>query len=220
MIKNWKLFLESSQENFDPAEFRKMTEELKNSLIKVFSRFFIGEHLLRSTGENVDSYLEQGVNIIIEQILVCFEESLRTKIFDEETAEFLMDSLYESAKVAKSIMIKRSFKEGISKLVDSFSDMIIEHKKKQDLEGEEWKQPKTVEYEDLSKGEIQKLIDDTFDNRDKNPNWKKEIEFYTSLPNFLKESVGSPEGKLELKKACEEIATLLVNFCMSILKVK
>lgn len=219
MIKKWKLFLENSNDEFE-SEFRKLAEELKTSLIRVFSKFFIGEHLLRSTGGDVDQYLEQGVIIILEQLLNSFDEILSSRNIDEETCDEIMKLLYDSAMVSKSIMIKKSFKDGIVNLVDKFTELLIQHIKKKGNEGEEWRQPQTVEYKDLSKSEIQKLIDDTFDNRDKNPNWKKELEFYTSLPNYLKESNEYVDSKSEFEKACKEAAEILVNFCLSILKVK
>jgi hypothetical protein len=211
MIKKWKLFLESN-DDFE-SEFKHHSEELKKALIKSCSRFFIGEHLLRSTGENVDEFLAQGVDIILIQILDCFNEIVSTKNFDEEIQDVLMDYLYDAAKSCRSVMIKQSFKEGISKLVDEFTKLMIDHKKKMDSEGEEWKQPKEVDEKDLSKSEIEKRINDVLDNIDNDPKWKEKIEFLRNLPNYLKESVTTATEKQEFESACREVAEILVKYC-------
>jgi hypothetical protein len=214
MIKNWKLFLENADDDYSgdvEKELKRMGQDLKNGLYLAFAPMFIGEMFLRFSGGDVKDELKRGVDIIFETIMDQFIAVLDSKEeIDEEYRDIMINGLNKSLDSAKETMIDQNFKAGISHMVDIFVEFLIDYKKSMDSEGEEWKEEKEKDYSDMSKSEINNLIDQALDDRD-----FSKVKF---LSQFLKESYNEEAFK-QIKDACKKVAELLVQFCYSALKV-
>jgi len=214
MIKNWKLFLESAEDDYSgdvEKDLKKMGQELKNGLYLAFAPMFIGEMFLRFSGKDVKDELKKGVDMIFETIMDQFIAVLDSKEeIDEEYRDIMINGLSKAVDSAKETMIDQNFKAGISHMVDIFVDFLIDYKKSMDSEGEEWREEKEKDYSDMSKSEINNLIDQALDARD-----FSKVKF---LSQFLKESYNEETFK-QIKDACRKVAELLAQFCYSALKV-
>lgn len=207
MIQNWKLFLENSNE--DDEQVRKDGEVLKTELKKNFSKLFFAEFMFRLVGDK--EQLEIGVEVITQVLVEGFIESLNTRDFNEEFKELMIDSFTSSLDEAKAVMVDESFAKGIDIMIDNFIQILIDLKKAADSEGEEWKEEKEKEYSDMSKSEINDLIDQALDDRD-----FAKVKF---LSQFLKESVDYNPEK-ELKEISKIFANLILDFVEKYSKVK
>jgi hypothetical protein len=214
MIKNWKLFLENADDDYSgdvEKDLKKLGEGLKKGLHAAFAPMFIGEMFLRFSSADVTDELKKGVDIIFETIIEQFVDVMDSKEdYEEELREVLLNALTKSLDSARETMINQSFKDGISHMVDIFVNFLIDYKKSIDNEGEEWKQEKEKDYSELSKGEINDLIDQALDSRD-----FAKVKF---LSQYLKESYNQ-EAMNQIKNICRKVAELLVQFCESALKV-
>ena len=215
MIKNWKLFLESAEDDYSgdvEKDLKKLGEELKRGLHASFAPMFIGEMFLRFSGEDVKNELRKGVDMIFETIMEQFISVLDSKEeIDEEYRDIMINGLSRSVDSAKETMINQNFKAGISHMVDIFVEFLIDYKKSIDSEGEEWKEEKEKDYSDMSKSEINDLIDQALDARD-----FSKVKF---LSQYLKESYNNEEALKQIEDACRKVAELLAQFCYSALKV-
>ena len=215
MIKNWKLFLESAEDDYSgdvEKDLKKLGEELKRGLHAAFAPMFIGEMFLRFSGEDVKNELRKGVDMIFETIMDQFISVLDSKEeIDEEYRDIMINGLSRSVDSAKETMINQNFKAGISHMVDIFVEFLIDYKKSIDSEGEEWKEEKEKDYSDMSKSEINDLIDQALDARD-----FSKVKF---LSQYLKESYNNEEAFKQIEEACRKVAELLAQFCYSALKV-
>lgn len=211
MIKNWKLFLENNHEDDDfEKTLKRLGEDLKGGLYIAFSPIFIGEIFVRASGGSSKD-LETGVEIIFSNVLNAFTDILENKDdLDEELKDNMIEFLHRSCESAKTTMTEKSFKAGISHMVDIFVNFLIDYKKAVDSEGEEWKEEKVKDYSDLSKSEINNLIDQALDARD--------FEKVKFLSQYLKESY-EQEVMSQIEEACRKAAELLVQFCISVFKV-
>lgn len=212
MIKNWKLFLESNDHDDEDIEktLKRMGEELKQGLYIAFTNIFVGELFVRLSGGGEDK-LSKGVDIIFSTVLESFTEIVYSKDnFDEELRDKMVEFLHKSCESAKQTMLEKSFKAGISHMVDIFTDFLIDYKKAIDSEGEEWKQEKEKDYSELSKSEINQLIDQALDDRD--------FEKVKFLSQYLKESYDQ-DVMGQVEEACRKAAELLVEFCAKAFKV-
>ena len=214
MIKNWKLFLESAEDDYSgdvEKDLKKMGQELKNGLYLAFAPMFIGEMFLRFSDKDVKDELKKGVDMIFETIMEQFIAVLDSKEeINEEYRDIMISGLSQAVDSAKETMIDQNFKAGISHMVDIFVDFLIDYKKSMDSEGEEWREEKEKDYSDMSKSEINNLIDQALDDRD-----FSKVKF---LSQFLKESYNEETFK-QIKDACRKVAELLAQFCYSALKV-
>lgn len=212
MIKNWKLFLESDDPEDIDGELRSQGEELKRGLNKAFAPMFVGEMELRfaknSNDPEVKAELKRGVDMIFDTIFNTFIEIIeRKEDLEPELQEIMISYLERSLESARETMINQSFKAGISHMVGVFIQLIIDYKK--DNEGEEWRQEKEKDYSEMSKSEINSLIDQALDDRD--------FEKVRMLSKYIKESKSFSTD--EIKTACEKVAELLFNFIQMALKV-
>jgi hypothetical protein len=214
MIKNWKLFLENADDDYSgdvEKDLKRMGQELKNGLYLAFAPMFIGEMFLRFSSKDVKDELKRGVDIIFETIMDQFISVLDSKEeIDEEYRDIMINGLSKAVNSAKDTMIDQNFKAGISHMVDIFVEFLIDYKKSIDSEGEEWKEEKEKDYSDMSKTEINNLIDQALDDRD-----FAKVKF---LSQFLKESYNEEAFK-QIEEACRKVAELLAQFCYSALKV-
>ena len=77
-------------------------------------------------------------------------------------------------------------------------------KKTKDSEGEEWRQSKEVDYKDMSKSEINDLIDQALDDRDFG-----KVKF---LSQYLKESFEiTDDMKAGIQKFCDTLVRFIVQ---------
>jgi hypothetical protein len=149
--------------------------------------------------------------MIFETIMEQFIAVLDSKEeINEEYRDIMISGLSKAVDSAKETMIDQNFKAGISHMVDIFVDFLIDYKKSMDSEGEEWREEKEKDYSDMSKSEINNLIDQALDDRD-----FSKVKF---LSQFLKESYNEETFK-QIKDACRKVAELLAQFCYSALKV-
>lgn len=214
MIKNWKLFLESDEPEDIEGELRTQGEELKRGLNLAFAPMFVGEMELRfaknSNDPEVKAELKRGVDMIFDTIFNTFIELIeRKEDLEPELQEIMISYLERSLESARETMINQNFKAGISHMVEVFVQFIIDYKKASDNEGEEWRQEKEKDYSEMSKSEINSLIDQALDDRD--------FEKVRMLSKYIKESISFSTD--EIKSACEKVAELLVNFIQTTLKV-
>ncbi len=211
MIKNWKLFLENFDDGSDDdANLKSNGEKLKTSLKALFGPIFLVEFVVRQTGDT--EQLSQGVDMICDVLIKSFKSVLNGREdFSEEFSEILINSFSESIESAKEIMIEESFANGIDFMVDEFINTLMDIKKSKDSEGEEWRQEKEVSYEDMTKTEINNLIDQALDQRD-----FARVKF---LSKYIKESFDY-DAKVELEKIGKEIAELIIKFVKENIPVK
>jgi len=213
MIKNWKLFLESDEPEDIEGEIRSQGEELKRGLNLAFAPMFVGEMTLRfaknSNDPEIKAELKRGVDMIFDIIFNTFVDIVEKKDLEPELQEIMISYLERSLESARETMINQNFKAGIAHMVEVFVQFIIDYKKASDNEGEEWKQEKEKDYSEMSKSEINSLIDQALDDRD--------FEKVRMLSKYIKESKSFSTD--EIRSACEKVAELLVNFTEMALKV-
>lgn len=208
MIKNWRLFLESQDD--DDANLKANGELLKVNLKNLFGPIFLVEFVVRQTGDT--SQLSEGVNMICDVLIKSFEACLSSREdFSDEFNEILLGSFSDSIESAKEIMIEESFAKGIDFMVDKFINTLMDIKKSRESEGEEWREEKEVSYEDMTKSEINNLIDQALDARD-----FKRVEF---LSKYMKESFDY-NAKVELEKIATQIAEQILDFVKENIPVK
>jgi hypothetical protein len=213
MIKNWKLFLESDEPEDIEGEIRSQGEELKRGLNLAFAPMYIGEMKLRfaknSNDPEVKAELKKGVDMIFNYIFDTFVEIMDTKDYEEGFKDMMINYLKRSLESARQTMIDQNFKAGVAHMIDIFVQFMIDYKKASDNEGEEWREEKQKDYSEMSKGEINSLIDQALDARD--------FEKVRMLSKYIKESKSFSTD--EIKSACEKVAELLANFVQISLKV-
>lgn len=200
IIKNYKLFLESLN---DDENFKKNVDELKNSLYIMLNPIFTMEKIVRTSGDTKE--LESGADALIEILFNMFIQSVNSnQDLDEEFRDLILREFDKSLKSARSIFIDKSFKEGVDKSINFLVEFLDAIKKSQESEGEEWKQAKEVDYEDMSKSEINDLIDQALDVRD--------FEKVKFLSQYLKESFEmTDEVKAGIQKFCDDLVKFIVS---------
>ena len=200
-ILSWKLFLESINND---DELKNSVSELKKALAISFESVFIIEKMTRIVGNK--QKLEEGADYLIDVIFEMFANSVYNHpSLSEEFKEIIVEKFDKSLKSNRTIFIQKSFLEGVEKSIDFLIDFLEDMKRKMNAEGEEWKQPKDLNIEDMSKSEIQELIDTALDNRD-----FKQVEF---LAKYLKESFElKEEDKEKIGQFIDRLVDLIANF--------
>jgi len=180
-IKNYKLFLESLSDN---DEFKKQVKNLKSTLYFLLKPIFYAEKILR-VNKNIKE-LESTADSLIELLFDMFISSVNTnEDVDDEFKDLLLNKFEISLKSSRPIFIELSYEEGIDQSIKSFIEFLEVIKKDKDSEEEEeWKKSKEVDYEDMSKSEINDLIDQALDARDFD-----KVKF---LSQYLKEGKNGP----------------------------
>ena len=199
-IKNYKLFLESLN---DDNEFRQNVDELKRSLYVMFNPIFNMEKIVRISGNTKE--LENGTDALIEILFSMFAQAVNTnQDLDEEFRDVILNEFDKALNSARPIFIEKSFKDGVDKSINFLIEFLEAMKKSQESEGEEWRQSKEVGYEDMSKSEINDLIDQALDVRDFG-----KVKF---LSQYLKESFEiTDEMKAGIQKFCDTLVRFIVN---------
>ena len=199
-IKNYKLFLESINDN---EEFRQNVDELKKSLYAMFNPIFMMEKIVRMSGNTKE--LENGTDSLIEILFNMFVQAVNdNQDLDDDFRDMILGEYDKALKSARSIFIERSFKDGVDKSINFLIEFLDAMKKAQDSEGEEWRQAKEVGYEDMSKSEINDLIDQALDVRDFG-----KVKF---LSQYLKESFEiTDEMKVGIQKFCDTLVRFIVD---------
>jgi histidyl-tRNA synthetase len=197
MIKNWKLFLES-QDN--EGEFKNV-EDLKNSLKLIISPLLVSEALIRLSGDKVT--LSNSVDLITKLFIKSFTIVINERDIEDERKEFFINIFTESIENSKETFINISFLSGIEKMVDIFIGKLEEFKKKSELELEDWKKEKELDYSEMSNKELNELIDDALDKRD--------FDRVKILSSYLKESVSVDSNKI-LEDVCYDICELFIKY--------
>ena len=199
-IKNYKLFLEGLN---DDSEFKQNVDELKKVLYIMFNPVFNMEKIIRLSGDTEE--LENGTDALIDILFNMFVESVnRNEDLDEEFRDVILGEFDKALKSARSIFIEKSFKDGVDKSINFLIEFLDAMKKAQESEGEEWRQAKEVDYEDMSKSEINALIDQALDDRDFG-----KVKF---LSQYLKESFEiTDEMKAGIQKFCDYLVRFIVQ---------
>jgi len=176
-LYNWKLFLESINND---DEFNQSIERLKKSIISDLYPVFQVERAIRIIGNK--QKLEQGADYLIDTLFEMFASSVNNHpSLSTELKHIILEKFDKSLKKNKPIFIENSFEEGVSKSIHFLVDYMKELRQEMDNEGEEWKNPKEIDYEKMSKKEIEREIDDALDARD-----FQKVKF---LSQYLKESI-------------------------------
>ena len=199
-IKSYKLFLESLNDNED---FRQNVDVLKKALYAMFNPIFNMEKIIRISGNTEE--LEYGTDKLIEILFNMFVDSVnRNEDLDEEFRDMILSEFDKALKSARSIFIEKSFKDGVDKSINFLIEFLDAMKKAQDSEGEEWRQSKEVGYEDMSKSEINNLIDQALDVRDFG-----KVKF---LSQYLKESFEiTDDMKAGIQKFCDTLVSFIID---------
>ncbi len=199
-IKNYKLFLESIN---DDNEFKQNVEELKKSLYVMLNPIFMMEKIVRLSGDT--EQLEYGTDQLIELLFNMFVASVNAnQDLDEEFKDIILREFDKALKSARNIFIEESFKDGVDKSINFLVEFLDAIKKARESEGEEWKKSKEVDYEDMSKSEINDLIDQALDVRD-----FTRVKF---LSQYLKESFEiTDEMKAGIQKFCDALVRFIVQ---------
>jgi len=199
-IKTYKLFLEGIK---DDDDFKRNLENLKLSLYAMLEPIFSMEKNVRMTGD-IES-LSEGADSLIEILFNMFVDSANSNPdLSEEFKDLVLENFDKSLKNSKSIFIEKSFKEGLDKSIDFFVEFLEALKKSVESEGEEWKEAKEKDYEDMSKSEINALIDQALDDRD--------FDKVRFLSQYMKESFEiTDDMKEDIQKFCDELVDFIVR---------
>lgn len=199
-IKNYKLFLESLSDN---DEFKKRVMDLKSTLYFLLKPIFYAEKILR-VNKNIKE-LESTADSLIELLFDMFISSVNTnEDVDDEFKDLLLNKFEISLKSSRPIFIELSYEEGIDQSIKSFIEFLEVIKKDKDSEEEEWKKSKEVDYEDMSKSEINDLIDQALDARDFD-----KVKF---LSQYLKESFEiTDDMKAGIQNFCDTLVSFIVK---------
>jgi hypothetical protein len=199
-IKTYKLFLESIN---DDNEFKQNVEELKKALYVMLNPIFMMEKIVRIVGDTKE--LESGTDELIKILFNMFLQSVNTnEDLDDEFKDMILAEFDKALKSARHIFIEESFKDGVDKSINFLVEFLEAIKKARESEGEEWKQAKEVGYEDMSKSEINDLIDQALDVRD-----FSRVKF---LSQYLKESFEITDDMKEgIQKFCDTLVRFIVQ---------
>ena len=199
-IKNFKLFLESIK---DDGEFKQNVEELKKSLYAMLNPIFMMEKIVRIAGDT--KQLEYGADQLIELLFNMFLQSLQSnESLDDNFRNMILAEFDKALKSARNIFIEKSFKDGVDQSLNFLIEFLEALKKSKESEGEEWKQAKEVDYADMSKSEINDLIDQALDVRD-----FAKVKF---LSQYLKESFEfTDDMKVAIEKFCDTLVRFIVD---------
>lgn len=203
MIKDWKLFLESFDDDDDDIEM------MKAEILKAFTPLFIAEVLMRPMASK--KQLEEMANTMLISLLTGFGDAISEKDFlsDEDKLEMATE-FSKFAQEGKKIMVETSFKDGMIYVFEKFINYIKD--KKQQEEGEGWKKSLSKEdetqddLENLSKSEIQNLIDDALDRED--------FDEVRKLSKYLESN--QYVDNIELKEMIDNVVNILVKYVESI----
>lgn len=198
MIKNWKLFLESNDDN----ESFQNAEDLKIALKQLIKPLLVGEFLLRLSGD------KKEISTAVDLITDLFKKTFKVAIEDREDIEddrkeIFVEIFEKSVDESKSTFIESSFTEGIESMVDRFINTLDNMRKEIESEGEEWREEKEKDYSELSKSELNSLIDDALDKRD--------FDRVKFLSKYIKES-SSVESKEIIEEICYEVVNLFIEY--------
>jgi hypothetical protein len=205
MIKNWKLFLESF-ENDD--EFNREIEEFKELLKKEYKSILDLEEALRHPLIGADeSDIEEVTDIIMDSLLHVFKMAIEERIKEGEDNEFIniVIKAIEKAMVESRPIMLKSFNDGIDKMVDVFMSTLKGVIEASNKEGEEWREEKPLDYSTLTKSELNDIINTAIDDED----WAR-VKF---LSQYLKESLNQ-----ESESHIKNMADILVKLTMLCLK--
>lgn len=203
MIKNWKIFLESINND---DELDESTEELKRNLKEHIEPILAVENQMRR--DNKTSALNHFVQLITKSLIVAFGESIANSEFPEEIKDMIMKKFIECVNDNTEIMINDSFIKGIDFIVDALVETIDDIAKANDREGEEWRDEKPLNYEELTKSELNDLINQALDSKD-----YTRVKF---LAKYLKESI----DQYELENILKVIAELITKYLTKIYSKK
>lgn len=196
-VKTYKLFLESLK---DDNEFKKNIEELKNSLYVMLNPIFSMEKLVRLAGDTKE--LESGTDELIKILFNMFLGSINAnEDLDDDFRDMILGEFDKALKSARPIFIEQSFKDGVDKSINFLVEFLEAIKKARSDEDEKWRQAKEVDYEDMSKSEINDLIDQALDVRD--------FDRVKFLSQYLKESF---EFTDDMKAGIQKFCDILVDF--------
>ncbi len=199
-IKNYKLFLESIK---DDDEFKQNVDLLKVSLYAMLKPIFIMEKIVRISGDT--KQLEYGADQLIELLFNMFVQSVQSnEDLDDNFRNMILNEFDKALKSARNIFIEKSFKDGVDQSLNFLIEFLDAIKKAKESEGEEWKQAKEVDYADMSKSEINDLIDQALDVRD-----FTKVKF---LSQYLKESFEfTDDMKVAIEKFCDTLVRFIVD---------
>lgn len=199
-IKNYKLFLEGLS---DDNEFKQNVDVLKKALYAMFNPVFNMEKIIRLSGNTEE--LEYGTDKLIEILFSMFVDSVnRNEDLDDEFRDVILGEFDKALKSARPIFIEESFKDGVDKSINFLIEFLDAMKKNKESEGEEWRQSKEVDYKDMSKSEINDLIDQALDDRDFG-----KVKF---LSQYLKESFEiTDDMKAGIQKFCDTLVRFIVQ---------
>lgn len=199
MIKNWKLFLESQ----DSGDVFKNAEEMKMALKGLIRPLIVGEVLLRVSGDKAN--LAEAVDMILNLFKTTFTVAIEDKQdFEDEQKEFFIKIFNDAVEESRAVFINRSFMDGVDNMVDNFINTLEMMKKQREMEGEEWREEKKPDYSEMSKSEINALIDQALDERD--------FEKVKMLSQYIKESM-NVNAQEALDEVVLNIVEVFISYC-------
>lgn len=198
MIKNWKLFLESINND---DEFDEHVSELKRNLKDNIQPLIKSEKMMRMLNDT--NSLTSFADLVSKGLVNALGDSITSSDFPEEAKNIILNSFISSVNEIKETMINDSFEKGIDLVVDKLISIIKAIKEANDREGEEWRDEKPLNYEELTKSELNDLINQALDSKD-----YTRVKF---LAQYLKESIDQHELENILKVIAELITKYLTE---------
>lgn len=187
----------------DDDEFKKNIQALKSSLSVMFGPLFIKEKQIREFGNM--RLLEEGADSLMELLFDMWFHSIDSREdLDEEFKQEIIQDFDEALNSSRQIFINDSYQAGIESTLDFLTDKIDEMSKSQQQEDEDWRQPKQVSYEDMSKSEINDLIDQALDNND--------FERVKFLSKFLETLEITDEVTECVGEFCERLLEIIIKY--------
>jgi len=173
-------------------------------IIKNYKLFLEGLSDNEDFKQNVD-VLKKALYAMFNPVFNMFVESVnRNEDLDDEFRDVILTEFDKALKSARPIFIEKSFKDGVDKSINFLIEFLDAMKKAQESEGEEWRQAKEISYEDMSKSEINDLIDQALDDRDFG-----KVKF---LSQYLKESFEiTDDMKAGIQKFCDTLVRFIVQ---------
>lgn len=166
-LKRYNQFIVASQifESKDSEEFRKNIESLKLTLAAMFEPVFKKEREIRDFGNQ--RLLEEGADNLIEVMFELWAFSVENRQdLEDEIKEEIIEDFHKALISSRDVFINQSYQKGIESSLDILVRNIEAIAKRNSAEDEDWKKPKEISYKDMSKKEINDLLNAALDEGD------------------------------------------------------
>ena len=166
-LKKYSQFIAESKvfESKDSGEFRKNIESLKLTLAVMFEPLFRKEKEIREFGNQ--RLLEEGADSLIGVIFEIWAFSVENRQdLEDEIKEVIIEDFQKALISSRNVFVNQSYQKGIESSLDILVKNIEDIAKRNFEEDEDWKTPKEISYKDMTKSEINNLVNQALDEGD------------------------------------------------------